>query len=420
MSTLALTIDELVKRVSFPQSFSKKEVPLISKDLTDGSLKLRSISNHFLNAEVMFECLEHMDVKDVSDWAVGTAYAEGDKVKQTYEGKSVVFISLQDNNTGNDPAEYDPSGNNEFWETAFSYKLREYMVDSAEEVVQNIVSSFSVSHFANTYLYTGSLINVPLKEESVQKSGRFVGYAIRPSDYSQTKEVEIQKIGLNVSQDSIDVYLYHSSKEEPLQIINLDTSASNGKFAWYSFPSAFLLSAFGVENEGGEYYLGIYESDVSSDYKGLTSAVITPRYSLFHGAAYIRTVSVESTYLNKPNLPSVGVFLDSVNTEYLVPFNLRLSVRRNYYLKMVSNIGFLDNVYKYKLAISLLQDIMYSDRVNKIVDNAQAKIDELLYGDPSNDRNKGLVHIYESHLEQAHMDMKCLFESFQGAYQGPI
>lgn len=188
-------------------------------------------------------------------WNSGTTYAVGNLVSSS----SVIYKALQAgaNHAVSDTAYWQNMGNPiSFY---LQTKLEQGMANLANKVFQQKnLNQNAKSILPETMLYdNGGKIN-----NTVPKSGRFVGFKIRMN--SGDLGMIIRKIGLqfNEVQTDLPIYLYNSSQNTYVKRWTVTTDAAFS-FQWKELTKQVISFLSDTTNAGSQYALGYYEDDIS-------------------------------------------------------------------------------------------------------------------------------------------------------------
>lgn len=146
--------------------------------------------------------------------------------------------------------------------------LNEYLSttvkDATNEILNDIINYRKVRSFGKTLLEESILLNrYGFKKDLITNQNRFVGMQIRVKDLTALKAV-VNEVGLQMSNsETLTLYLYHSSKTEPLKTFEITTT---GSAQWDWSVQNLELSSFKRElYNGGVFIIGYYQSDLSGN-----------------------------------------------------------------------------------------------------------------------------------------------------------
>lgn len=436
----------LSSRVGFRQTVAKKEYLDIDSallpDIATGGEFVNSLSEKFLSVETMDNVLVDNDGFDVDTWDVGKAYIIGDRVRKIINDRTFTWTA-KTNNTGNDP-ELDTGTN---WKSTLSEVLENYRNSAAIEIMGRAISKQNNGAGASGLRISTTMYKERATPTPVQLKSRFVATCIKPINNMLNKVITIDRIGLNITgaTGNFAVHLFHSSRREALQtfIINVDIAAKLNTHVWYSLIDSIgnplVIDMFDQDfNQGGVFYLGFFEDELAGNGQSYNfnelSTIFGPTRSIARSAwpgfnsgvifsddsFALGSVEIQNNKLNGLELPDIGQFYDGPSYNSELPMNLQFRIEQSYFPQIELNIGIFQEAYKYLLGTMILRDMMQNDRINRISDNAEVKIDELLFGDPANDANNGLVAVKEGHVKKLLTDLDVIFDDFKGPYLGPI
>lgn len=191
-------------------------------------------------------------------------YSKGDRVRQY---TSIVYISLVDDNKGNDVletaywAEYDP--------------LNDYLSELATRGIKKVATTFIRDKVIG--METKNIIDrrclfdgTGRIDAKIPNSGKIVGFEITPLRAGGIT-TKIEKIGLqfygNVGE--VTMYLFHSSKREPVWTKTFNYTKDNGTFLWFDVEETFLPYVNSEVNAGGSWYLVYNQSELPSYMEGI-------------------------------------------------------------------------------------------------------------------------------------------------------
>lgn len=97
--------------------------------------------------------------------------------------------------------------------------------------------------------------------DTIQNRGRIVGFEIVPLRQGGIT-MKLEKIGLQFygNTGEITLYLFHSSKTEPVWKKVYNITNANGTFAWFDVENLYLPYLNAETNAGGSWYLVYYQS----------------------------------------------------------------------------------------------------------------------------------------------------------------
>lgn len=191
-------------------------------------------------------------------------YAKGDKVRHY---TSVVYISLVDDNKGNDVLE------TAYW--AEFNPLSDYLSELTTRGIKKVATTFIRDKVIG--METKNIIDrrclfdgTGRIDARIPNKGKIVGFEITPLR-SGGITTKIERIGLqfygNVGE--VTMYLFHSSKREPIWTKTFNYTKSNGTFLWFDVEDTFLPYVNSEVNAGGSWYLVYNQAELPSYMEGI-------------------------------------------------------------------------------------------------------------------------------------------------------
>ena len=292
-----------------------------------------------------------------------------------------------------------PSWDSDFWETNLSDYLRKMIRDAAEHCIstyiQNVTSENDIA--ADMKVQPLFQANSTVKE-IVSQSGanEFLGVRVRLADV-QHIQVRFAKIGIYCTgAQTLPLYLYHSSQTEPIaqfQINLLPTDVN--KFVWKDIldlsgtaKDAVVNFFDNSHNTRGVFYFGYYRNDLvldlvkGYDWRGYFYDASITYYSgdFENWFNQIVPIRFSESSLNKPNIPNIGEFFTGGQTDFIAPFNLKVTASCNYTYPIESNSQMFDEYLLYSTAERILQDIKSGVRKNEMKSKLDDEFDRIMMG----------------------------------------
>lgn len=312
-------------------------------------------------------------------WDVATNYITGKYVEYEVDGKTIYYKSLDDVNLGNQP-DISPL----FWEEVdfLSDWYERRTNESLDKLVHNVAINKQLRHKTKTILDDFKIYkNSGRIKDTITKSGRFVGFYIKLKQAENIKLL-INQIGLQFTQLQVDlpIYLYHTSQNDPLSIINYSTTKSNS-FEWLS--SSYTLKYVDDNYDTGAFFLGYYEDDVTGQAINKDMNWDNPcfgcngwkneDYRSFSQFMGMQPITIASTDIE----PGRVLFdLDNVrytnNTNF--GLNLNISIKCDWSDFICRNKDLFRNAYKAQVGYDFLNEMLYSTRDNDLKEKVAAAI----------------------------------------------
>lgn len=252
-------IDCLFGLVGWRQNINPDYEDLISSLLQSDTGMYFQDGHKLITIENLDQAFKNFDTIKYADWSNATTYKEGARVKGS-DGKN--YESLEDDNLNQDPTTTPAA-----WSIImlFSEALTNLTRASISKVLSRMfiekkIDGVTKSIFENIQLFTGagSLQNKEIAQ------GRFVGFEIILNAHRDITTI-IRRIGTQFTTPNpdLDIYLFHSSQEDPVKKWNLNLLKGN-YFEWSALQDDDLkdwaLKFLDPKLQpGGSFYLGYYE-----------------------------------------------------------------------------------------------------------------------------------------------------------------
>lgn len=195
-------------------------------------------------------------------WAAETLYKAGAKVSHANK----VWQAAEDS-TGIEP------GDNTSWEP---YNM---LSDYLERITRN-----GIAMAMQTFVQMKKLVSEtkPLLErrtffdgagrlnDFISSSGKICGYEITPVR-SLGVTVKIERIGLQMrgATGKVKMYLFHSSRVDPIKTFELEFTQANGGFQWFNMDDVYLPYISDETNAGGSWYLCYNQDELPSGMRAI-------------------------------------------------------------------------------------------------------------------------------------------------------
>jgi len=276
--------------------------------------------------------------------------------------------------------------------------------------IQKKLGQYTKDLFKEIRLYdgAGSLRN------KVIKNGRFVGFELVLKRATNVI-VNIDYIGwqFDTLQNPLTIYLYHSSQEDAIATIDLDVSKTiSSQFQKISQTIEYFN---GENNPGGSYYLGYYEDDLVGQAIQIEGDLSMPcgscnRNSYENWHKWNEYVKVTPMFVNSSALNGIKLW-DIENNNYdSTNFGLNLI--------MTASCDITDFICNHKeiwndalgknVAVDVLAEAAYSQRINRLKNVAQDLILMELNGDNDFAWNKGMKGEADKALKALDFDLSRL------------
>ena len=238
----------LSKVVGWEQSYNPAEA--IDVDLTESESGLTFQGAHpLLTLDNMRSVMPDDWGYQYPEWAEGTEYKEGSKVRHSGQ----VWIAVQDN------VGQEPTAASIYW-TAYNILsdfLRKLTNDGIAKAVQTFVQVKQLDKETRNLMERRTFFDGAGRiRATLQNNHKLVGFEIVPVR-SMGVTAKIEKIGLQMTgaTGKVRIYLFHSSQIDPIRTFDLDFTVTNGGFQWFPLEGCFLPYISDSNNSGGSWYL---------------------------------------------------------------------------------------------------------------------------------------------------------------------
>lgn len=243
----------LSKVVGWEQSYNPAEA--IDVDLTESESGLTFQGAHpLLTLDNMRSVMPDDWGYQYPEWAEGTEYKEGDKVRHS----EMVWIAVQDN------VGQEPTAESIYWAAynILSDFLRKLTKDGIAKAVQTFMQVKQLDKETRNLMERRTFFDGAGRiRATLQNNHKLVGFEIVPVR-SMGVTAKIEKIGLQMTgaTGKVRMYLFHSSQIDPIRTFDLDFTVTNGGFQWFTLDGCFLPYISDLNNSGGSWYL-CYDQD---------------------------------------------------------------------------------------------------------------------------------------------------------------
>lgn len=207
------------------------------------------------------------------DWA--EQYREYD-IEETFEkGEIAVYSgetyrSLRDDNNGHSVTE------KSYWEpyNLLNDYLRSLSVTGIKQAVNRFVRDKVIGMETKNLIDNKTLFDGAGRINArIENSGRLVGFEITPIR-SGGVVTKLEKVGMQFtgSMGEVKLYLFHSSKREPVWSGTFNYTKDNGTFMWFDLNDIFLPYMTDETNAGGSWYLVYNQNELPAYMEGINFA----------------------------------------------------------------------------------------------------------------------------------------------------
>jgi hypothetical protein len=267
--------------------------------------------------------------------------------------------------------------------------LKNTVTDATNEMFNDVLQYRQLNKHGKTLLEQSVLLNrYGWTSDVITNQSRFVGMQIRTKDLTGLQSV-INEIGLQfVGSESFKLYLFHSSKTEPLKEIDVTTTGTG----WSWIKADIELSSFkSSEYYGGVFILGYYQDDLNSNAINYTSfnwdiGVCSGCNDNHVGVwkSIGKNFHVYPIYVPMGSY-TTGEMFDMNKAIYTnsqsFGLNFKFSVRCDLTDFFIQNKFVFKNLLALKVVHKILNDMKFSQQINAIEANIKMMIIRDLEGD---------------------------------------
>lgn len=346
-------------------------LPSIEPSLTESESGIYVNDIHSLvSVENIYNCINETALITLpSAWSSATAYTKGQRVSIS----EIVYTALQDNTNQN------PTSTPLYWQrngNALSVYLQGKINQSAVKIANQVYVNKNLNQQAKsilpeTMLYAG---NASIRN-TIPPSNRFVGLKIKLKELDMSSI--IRKIGLQFNEPLTDfpIYLYNSEQAAPVKIWTVTTNAAFS-FQWVAIEKEILSFLSDSTEAGSWYYLGYYEADlggamaINNEYtftRNLCGPCNPANYAL--RKAWGAYMDIQPFTVLDEQLQSDRTLWDANYTGYNDGINYGLNLLATVSCDTTDffcrNKHGLANAVAYQTAVSIIQDMAYTNRDNQ-------------------------------------------------------
>jgi len=268
--------------------------------------------------------------------------------------------------------------------------LRETVEESTNAIFNDLLQYRQLNQYGKTLLEQTVLLNkYGWVNDKIINQSRFVGFQIRPKELTGLKAI-INEIGLQfVGEESFTLYLFHSSKSEPIETITVETNG-NGSWNWRALN--FELTAFSNLNyHGGVFILGYYQDHISTNAinytnfnwdTGVCGGCNDPHLPVWRSVR--KNFLIYPIYVPYGNYEE-GKMFDMNDVIYCnnqsFGLNLKLTVVCDLTDFFIQNKFVFKNLLALKVVYKILNDMKFSQQINYVEENIKMMIIRDLEGD---------------------------------------
>ena len=283
----------------------------------------------------------------------------------------------------------------------------------------------------NKLIYDNVLKNKPIINES-----RFVGIEFALNENAIGLRAIINRIGLYLTapEAGLTLYLYNSLQEQIVSTYTF-TSTSSNSFTWLA-DQITLDYSDGSNNEGGVWYLGYYQDDLSGQaiqYDNLNwkngycrtcdGGVRSAKYT-----SIAKYINMSPFYIPATKVPAVGTMWDTDDMVYTYDnnygFNFNISINCNLTQFWIDNKLIMTNAIGKYVALKVLEMMKASSQISHVEQNVQINIVRDLEGDADKRQvpfwQQADRAIQATNLDQGNINNICVPCARKGASYGAV
>lgn len=272
--------------------------------------------------------------------------------------------------------------------------INEYLNTTTETAITQLINDIEAKRKADgvkELLLSETVLNkYGWANDKIYPESRFVGFMFELND-SFGLNLILQSIGFQLSAaQELNVYVYHSSQIEPILIkpVNIATPIS-----WNWLSEAISLYRNNEQVQGGTYYVGYYQDDLTGQainytdfdwnkgYCGTCDGGVMNRvWTRLTKYVYFRPIYVPAGNLSEDRFmfDTRAVMIDPKKSWGM---NFKIGVGCDLTNFLCDNRMALKNALGLKVAYLILRDIEYSQEFNSINEDLKAQIVYDLKGD---------------------------------------
>lgn len=304
-------------------------------------------------------------------------------------------------------------------DVAFNETLTEIYNESSANLVSKLIEMKKINDDAKMLLdsqelYTG----FGYTADKVIKKSRFVGFQISTSRMRNIMVI-ISRLGFQVDTvQTVDFYVYHSSKSDPLYTIPFEILRGNS-FSWKTDLQNIMLSYMSGVNSDGVFYLGYYEDDLQGQAIRMDKTLQNRPCMTCSGAdiyafnAWSKYINVQAIEVDELYLQDDKTLFDTGKIEYTNGtnwgINLSISTVCDLTEFFCSNKASFTAALCNEITLNVITRIAYSTRLNGVTDKTKGlAMADLNLKDPSAFVNEHANSLKALSIDFSGFDKNCL------------
>lgn len=268
--------------------------------------------------------------------------------------------------------------------------LRTTVTSATNGIFNDLLQYRKVREYGKSLLEESLLLNrYGWARDVITNQNRFVGMQIRVGDLTALKAI-ITEIGLQMNtEETFNLYLYHSSKTEPLATYERTTT---GSAQWDWKKHDIELSSFKSElYHGGVFILGYYQEDLTGNAinysnfnweKGVCGGCNDSHIRVWRSIKnnfHVFPMYVPNGSFTKDEMFDMNDVIYSKTESF--GLNMKFSVRCDLTEFFIQNRFAFKNLLSLKVTYTILQMMKFSQEINNVEENIKMMIIRDLEGD---------------------------------------
>lgn len=256
---------------------------------------------------------------------------------------------------------------------------------------------------------------------TAQNRGRLVGIEIEPVR-ALGVTAKLERVGLQMVGGTgvVKLYLFHSSRVEPLQVIECNYTRTNGGFQWFDLKDVFMPYVSDETGAGGAYYLLYDQNELPDGMQAVNFAKDWSREpcgtcnqgSIADWRAITKYLLLSpfctpapSTFAQFPELPDIGLLVYTNTQNYGI--NAEVTIGCDLTDFIIRQRGIFATALQRQVAVIALRTMALNPDVRVNRNQSNASVAELLYeidGNTQSSRERGLGYDLRKAYEALSLD----------------
>lgn len=339
------------------------------------------VDNSLVTVANIDQALETTDPDYYDLYDNAQAYKAGERIKQVVDDEPF-FYEAKIDTTGNPPPTPPTEENTQWIEVdPVSEYLEDVKCDATLEVFNEVYNKKKIGQevkdiFNNVRLYnsSGRITDKVINED------KLVGFAVQVKDANYLSLV-LEKIStqFDENQVSLDIFLYHSSQNDPIDTITLTISKVISS-EWTQLTDKILHHNSNDYDTGGTFFICYKQSDlvgqaINKNYDpNRAPCRCNPTefrlYETWSPWIYLRAFEIDESELpNGTDLWDISKTTYKSDTNY--GLNLQISAQCDVTEFICKNTNTFAEAIKLKMEIKIISMIRYTQRTNKTAEKAK-------------------------------------------------